>query len=451
MAENFTSVPDRSPPSKKPPLDASSNYAHFDIQAFPHILDAVIEAASPEALCALRATSRELRDEIDRRQRHVSLQMDHEGPNPWAEGVTEEERILILERRRIEAETHGTRAPPLRGISNRGLRFTSPPPHMDVLDMSGEILLMWHDYARPDADWDDPALDERSDYGRGPWVREWVDENEGWYLAEPTLVRYLSGLDLDEEHDTPRVGPLRPDPCAVYFCDFPDFWFTLILLNEYYRPSPGEERPPLLDTVLNVTLDPGFMGTWSWYTLDPFEGMKLGTNAFTVLFNPTEEFEKSIEEEGYAPPFFGSLFEALVWNYGEGRGKATIVGYEKWPVGTLPDPSKRDSMGPVVNAADSVRRWVTIYGSEFVREWKWEEAEARRKDLEWDIVREPETPIRSDAEMADAIRLLTLDEWREEIGEEYFCLMTDPEYKYHSKQPLPRFNRHPSYEPLPKT
>lgn len=52
--------------------------------------------------------------------------------------------------------------------------------------------------------------------------------------------------------------------------------------------------------------------------------------------------------------------------------------------------------------------------------------------------------------MEDPIRLLTLDEWREEIGEEYFHLMTDLEYKYQSRQALPPFPRHPSYQPLPK-
>lgn len=383
-----------SPPTKKARLDPHSRPASIDIQAFPHILDAVIEAAGPDALCSLRAASREMLLEIDRRQRHVTLQMISNCPDPWADGVTDEERAVMFAKQRAEEETYGRRAPPLWGITNQNLRYSSPPPHMEVLDMSGAILSMWHDYARPDADWEHPHLDERANYGVGPWVCEWVDANEDWFLAEPRLVRYLSGMELHDDRDKALAGSLKPDPCAVYFCDFHDLWVTLGLLNEHYRPFPGEERAPLLDTVLNVTLDPGFEGTWAWYTCDPYGVMKLGTNAFTVLFKATEEFEKSLEVEGYAPPFFTSLLEALVWNFGEGMGKATIVGYDAWPLGTLPDPHKKDRKGPAADVGERVRRWVAIYARKFQREWKQEEEEARAKDLEWDVVREPEIPLR---------------------------------------------------------
>lgn len=443
--------------NKKPRRNPEREHPRpFDIQAFPHILEAVIDAASPEVLRALRATCREIFREINRRERHLSLvQMPEIWPPKGDElsdvDLTEEEREKRLPR-------------PVWSMTPSGVRRAWLPDETDVLDIDGWVSRLWLKIIEPNMGlWDKDGediygyntedgtdSDEDPEYQFGMRrvpltehereIRRWLRRNEELFYGRfnPRLVRYPDGFDDNRK----AIGALKPDPCAVYFCDFGDFLLGLYHLESHYSDWAGA-RGAYLDTVFNVKLVGDDWSKDPWNHMDPANGYDviLRSNALTMLFEMTPEFVESVEDHWDEPKFLVGLLKLVTRNFmvideeDEGRpgeGKATLVGYDTWPLSVLPDPSERDGAGPPANAAECVRRWVTIHVAD-VKE------EAQEKGLKL---------TRPEDELNDPIRLLSLEEWRQEIGEEYFKLMTDKKYQYESKKPLPPFKRHPSVEPL---
>lgn len=438
MTKSRSTASDAPHQSKKTRLDPEVKQP-LDIHSYPHILDAVIDAADSNVLRALRATSREMRSLVDQRDRHLTLEQMAETPQKESEDDYD-----TWDSDSEDGNT--TPAKPVWAVTKSGVRFSSLPDATDVLDINGPVGSLWYDIVHSnlglDSDSDDWSDSESEDsayaalnaslFGPSPWVPQWVQRNGRLFYPDrwPRLVRYPDGFDDNRR----ALGPLKPDPCAVYFCEFSDFILGLYHLDRHYSERGGV-RESFLDTVFNVDLVEDILGEKLWETINPmFEyDLHLESNAYTVLFNTSPEFVKPIQDQWEHPPFFVGLLMVMTRNFIESdEGKATIVGYDTWPVNMLPDPNERDGRGPSTTSADRVRRWIAIHV-----------ADAKRK-----LQEEGEPYSRPETDLDDPIRLLTLEEWRKEIGEEYYKLMTDRYYQYESAKPLPQFKRHPSVEPL---
>lgn len=448
-------------PNKKPridpePVTAVTETTQLDIQAFPHILDAVIDAAAPEVLRALRATNREIFRKLARRERHLSLEQMPEDLHAKRDEFYDWD---------LSEEERENRIPePVWAVTRSGVRHAFIPDNTDVLDIDGWVSRLWFDIIEPNIGlWDkdeeqidgydtDDKSDDESDHGyhfglprrelteQERKIRRWLRRNEEFFFDgfNPRLVRYPHGFD-----DHYRAwGPIHQNPCAVYFCDFSNFIMGLRHLNSHYNRWNGV-RDAFFDTVFNVKLVCDVFKPNQWNDINPLDdfNLTLRTNALTVLFESTPEFVKSVENHWDDPLFLVGLLQVMTRNFiapdeededRPGEGKATIVGYDTWPLVALPDPSESDGRGTPTTAADCVRRWIAIHVAD-VKEM------VREKGQKFN---------RPEAELDDPIRLLTLEEWRREIGEEYFRLMTDKHYQYELSKPLPPFKRHPSVEPV---
>lgn len=413
----------------------------------PHVLDDVLAHAPADALRLLRATGRWMKRRIDSEQRHFRL---------------------ILEDDTMAVGKTGKRTPTLRLKCHSvvgGVLQLDVPQSLDVLDIGALPSRMWYDYVEAlepcfawsrGGEWQGWAY-----FGRGLWTEDWAREHSKWYEVHPRLVRYTDGLGIREP--AYKDHHIRWDPCAVYFCDFVEF---NILLWQMINHGREQEWCPPLTTVLNVTVDrecnpmnpildepvpseseearpPRNPLVYSWL----FGGIHQFQGEIVLLLNVKPSYAALIK--GKPPVFWMNLLyffhdptasRSCGSRYPKGHiGGITIVGYETWPVDMLPHP-RRIPDGWHGGGWDT-DSWVGETRRDDIPDEGWDGEYSIETRVQWwhkawtDYIEvEPWHPP------PKRVRLLTLAEWKAEVGGTYFKLMTDPKAEYRSTEPLPPFN-----------
>lgn len=144
----------------------------------------------------------------------------------------------------------------------------------------------------------------------------------------------------------------------------------------------------------------------------------------------------------------------------EDNGTLTIVGYESWPVDILPHPGKLPAgwegegcegcfgdIAPPIPETWRGKHSIEARLKWWIEHWTdaWIHYEAGSGTV--NVVSESlisdfsDIPAYGESRLSTKrIRLLTMAEWRAEVGDTYFELMTNPKAVYHSREPLPPFS-----------
>lgn len=436
--------------------------AALNILDVPHILGDVIAHASPSTLRVLRETASWMKESVDLAQRHFRLsaaECDVGDADPLAAAVESLVQRKFREHQTAErtadedplyraacARRECMRPVPLRCHSVvTGVLRHSAPPNVDVLDIDGLPNRLWNEYVVQQAPDTMRALRLHCARRLGFAVEDWTREAMQWYDIQPRLVRYTSGLlIIDSEHKQNR---LKPDPCAVYFCDDYDIDIRLPQLLRTCKEHFDCCAP--ITTVFNVLVGADVAPDLSDETRLP--DIHLSEGEIILLFELEAFYARGFREEPRV--LWNNLFYALydprqtvpttAAIRKAAKGSITAVGHEAWPVDLLPHPRRLSDdwegdgwrgLGDVPeHLLDALENWEGEHSFTARLDWwvkYWTAATDRPSQPE---LRYPECEPKQ-------VRLITTAEWSAEIGDTYFELMTIPEAHYRSTESLPPFN-----------
>lgn len=213
------------------------------------------------------------------------------------------------------------------------------------------------------------------------------------YPGPKLLVRYhMRDLVLGESY------LWKPARRAVHFVDTTSFFYGLHAREAAYVPSGEREN----EVVFHVSYD--LLPTSSWEFRE-FGVRRVHNRGLTLLFSPD-----NVSGLDKACIVLLRVLERIVENYAETGDSVTLVGVVWWHAALMPSPD--------VMELDWWEGWEDAMPMQAKIEWWARYAAESVPDERW-VGGSRETPEK-------AVRCLSLEEWRSELGSHLFELMMDP-------------------------
>lgn len=360
------------------------------ILAFPHILEAVVLESDPATLSVLRATCREIKHEVDSLVDHARV--------------------------RVRLADTGSDVPlpgPLEGRAVTG-HFAENNP--SVLDFEAIAARLFYLHCRPG--WSEEQHQRNlwnSPFRPGPWVRQWRLASTSWERGRAQLVRYPHGAGTNAFFQSYQA--LRPDPCAVYFVTWGQFEVELGKLDAHYAAGGAD-----IDVVFNVDL------TDSTTVPDPRALDLQHVRRVTILFSRDCE-----ECRGQRRQRFSETLTNLMCLFvlAAEEGRCTLVGYERWSQSML--PCFEETRASWTLRGDPVGR------RRYLKKAPWLDEQMPMRERLVALIASIRRKVPGTEKMEQPVRVLTMDEWRRKVGDDYVRLMTQPDAVYRSRRRLPAY------------